>query len=150
DPSLSFGVGGYYTRQDWRFGRRVDGWAATADWDVPLGPRFGLSGEFYRGRAIGGLGAGENGSVVFGGNPNDPASAVRGLNETGGWIQLKYKALERVEFNSAFGQDVPFLADLRKSPYNLNYPIPPIGRNSIGFINMIFQVRSNLFFSTEY
>jgi hypothetical protein len=150
DSSLSFGVGGYYTRQDWRFGRRVDGWAATGDWDLPLGSRFGLSGEFYRGRAIGGLGAGQNGSVLFSGNPDDPAAAVRGLNETGGWIQLKYKALERVEFNTAFGQDVPFVADLRKSPYNLNYPIPPIGRNSSGFINMIFQVRSNLFFSTEY
>src|SRR5262249_36326851 len=39
---LSVGVGGYYTRQDWRFGRHVDGWAATADLEIPLGPKLSL------------------------------------------------------------------------------------------------------------
>ena len=48
----------------------MDGWAATSDWDVPLGRWFSWSGEVYRGRAIGGLGGGPNASVLFSGAVN--------------------------------------------------------------------------------
>src|SRR5208337_336713 len=46
---LSVGAGGYYARQNWGFGRMVDAWAGTADWNLPLSHRLSLTGEFYRG-----------------------------------------------------------------------------------------------------
>ncbi len=59
ENAFSVGAGGYYARQNWGFGRTVDSWAGTADWSVPMTHWFALTGEFYRGRAIGGLGAAE-------------------------------------------------------------------------------------------
>ena len=37
---VTVGVGGYYGRQNWGFGRGVDGWAGTTDVTVPLGKIF--------------------------------------------------------------------------------------------------------------
>ena len=113
---LTVGVGGYYERQNWGFGRIVDGWAGTADWSLPLGPWFSLTGEFYRGRAIGGLGASGGVSVVFNGDPTNPQTSVLGLKATGGWAQLKIAPTERLEFNGAFGEDFPSYDNLRQFP----------------------------------
>ena len=52
---LMIGAGGYYGRQYWGLGRNVDGWVGSADVTFPLGKLFALTGEFYRGRAVGGL-----------------------------------------------------------------------------------------------
>src|ERR1051326_7067535 len=82
---LTIGASSFYSRQNWGFGRHIDGWAATSDWTVPLGSRFEFDGEFYRGRAIGGLGGGIGRSVVFNSLPADPRARIRGLNTTGGW-----------------------------------------------------------------
>src|SRR5205085_802406 len=46
---FTVGVGGYYSRQDWG-PARVNGWAGTTDWSLPLSSRFSLTGEFYRGQ----------------------------------------------------------------------------------------------------
>ena len=131
------GIGGYYARQNWGFGRMVDSWAATADWDVSLYKAFSLSGEFYRGRAIGGLGAGET-------------SGILALDSVGGWSQLKVKPLERLEFNTAYGEDQPFTHHLSLSSNQNFFPETPVGRNASGFVNVIYQPRSNLLFSIEY
>jgi hypothetical protein len=53
---LTLGGGGYYGRQNYGFSRNVNAWAGMADWAVPLGRRFALTGKFYRGSALGGLG----------------------------------------------------------------------------------------------
>ena len=45
----------------------VNGWAGTLDVNLPLGRRFVLSSEFYRGAAIGGFGAALGRSVLFNG-----------------------------------------------------------------------------------
>jgi hypothetical protein len=66
---LSIGVAGYYGRQDWTWNRFVDAYAGMADWQIPIIRRLGLSGEFYRGRGIGGLGGAIGTSIVYGGNP---------------------------------------------------------------------------------
>lgn len=147
---LMIGVGGYYARQNWGFGRIVDSWAGTADWRLPLGPWFSLSGEFYRGRAIGGLGAAEGRSVLFNGDPTLPQTLVHGLNTTGGWAQLKYTPLERVEFNAAFGEDFPSPADLTRFPQSTSYFDAEIGRNESVFFNSIYHLRSNFLLSAEY
>src|SRR5262249_32156509 len=74
---LRVGVGGYYSRQDYGFSRNVDGWSGMTDWDLPLGKWFSLSGKFYRGRALGGLGGGIGRSVLFSGDPSAPDTLVR-------------------------------------------------------------------------
>jgi len=150
DHVAAAGAGAYYSRQNWGFGRTVDAWAATTDWDLPFGKDFSLSGEFYRGRAIGGLGAGASASVLFKGSSLVPASTVLALNSIGGWSQLKFKPVERMEFNVAFGEDQPFRPGLGRFLTQRAIEGSPLSRNANGFFNVIYQARSNLLFSVEY
>jgi len=145
---LALGAGAYHASQDWGFGRTVEAWAATADWDVPLGRRFAFSGEFYRGRAIGGLGGGTSVSVLVDGS--SPASSVWPVDSAGGWSQLKFKPTSRLEFNVALGEDNPFRDRLRRTLAVGSADASTVTRNASGFVNTIFQPRSNLLFSVEY
>lgn len=150
---LSFGVGGYYSRQNWGFGRNVDGWAGTLDWVAPLGSRFSFTGEFYRGRALGGLGGGLYHSAVFSGYLVNPATQVRGLDSIGGWGQLKFRASSKLEFNAAAGQDNPFAGQVRAFPYsayNAGVLSTALTRNQSELLNFIYRPRSDLLFSAEY
>ena len=147
---LTFGAGGYYNRQDWGFSRTVDGWAGTADWTVPLGRLFNVSGEFYRGRAIGGLGAGLGRSTLWTGIFSNPATMIRGLDAMGGWSQLKFKAAANLEFNAAVGQDSSFADELRLFDAASGYFDSALIRNRGGFVNFIYRPRSDLLFSMEY
>jgi hypothetical protein len=150
DRTLALGTGGYYGRQNWGLGRTVDAWAATADWSLPLPWRLSLTGEFYRGRGIGGLGGGTGRSALFSGSLNNPLTTVLGLNTTGGWSQLKFKATEKLEFNGAFGEDAPSTPDLRRFSQGSTYAYTSAARNQSGFVNFIYRARSNLLFSAEY
>ena len=148
---LVLGVGGYYSRQNWEFHRNVDAWAGTIDWTLPLGDQWEISGEFYRGRAVGGLGGGIGRSVVFSGPITDPSTRVRGLNATGGWAQLKFRQTEKLEWNGAFGQDSSFAKDLRLFPLSTqSYFDPSLARNRSAFLNFIYRPRSDLLLSVEY
>jgi hypothetical protein len=149
--NLTAGLGGYYSREYWGWGRNVNGYAATADWSLPLSSQFTLSGFFYRGQAIGGLGAALGRSVVFNGDLADPATQVLPLNSVGGWAQLKYQPLPKLEFNAAFGQDNPFAADIRFFGLQTqSYNNPYITRNQAAFGNVIYRPRSDLLLSLEY
>jgi len=145
---LTIGVGGYYSRENWGFGRTVDGWAGTTDITVPLSHLFSLSGEFYRGRAIGGLGAAQSRSVVWSGDLSTPAATVRGLDDMGGWAQLKFKPGTKVEFNVAAGQDSAFAKEVLKLPGRNYYGT--INANRSALANFIYRPRSDLMFSAEY
>jgi hypothetical protein len=147
---MTFGLGGYYGRQDWSLDRHVDGWASMADWEVPLGQWFGLSGEFYIGDAVGGLGGGIGRSVVISGSFADPTTQVRGVDSVGGWSQLKFKPTSRWEFNGAFGLDTVRAEDLRAfvASQPIYYSSP--ARNRSSFLNFIYRPYSNLLFSAEY
>jgi regulator of replication initiation timing len=147
---LTFGAAGFYSRQDWGFNRHVDGWAGMADWEIPLLARVALSGEFYRGRAIGGLGGGVGRSVLFSGTLTDPSTRVRALNSLGGWSQLKLKATSKLEFNGGFGLDNPRSSDLRWFPNSVSYYNPTLGQNRGALVNFIYRPRSNLLLSSEY
>lgn len=146
---LTIGVGAYYARQNWGFDRTVDAWAGTADWTLPLGRWFTLSGEFYRGRALGGLGGGTGRSVVASGAIPDSATLIAGLDTAGGWGQLKFTPTEKLEFNGAFGQDNPMADDLSYYQGSAAYSGTP-GRNRAASANFIYRPRSNLLFSLEY
>ena len=145
---LTLGAAGYYSRQNWVFNNHVDGWAGMTDWSIPLARRVSLTGEFYRGRAIGGLGGGVGRSVLFRGSPNP--SQVQPLNSVGGWSQLKVKASNKLEFNGAFGVDNPFAADVRTYPLSPSYFPAVLLQNRSALLNFIYRPRSDLLFSGEF
>ena len=150
DRQTEFGVGAYRSDQNWGFSRTVNSWALTADWDFPIAEGLSLSGELYRGRAIGGLGAGAAPSVLFQGSALTSASRVLALDNVGGWSQLKYKPANKIEFNATFGEDQPYRPGLRSLLSQRAIDGTSAGRNESGFLNVIYRARSNLLFSVEY
>jgi hypothetical protein len=147
---LTLGAAGYYGRQNWGFGHNVDGWAGMTDWDIPLTQRLSLSGEFYRGRGVGGIGGGISRSVLFLGKPGLSSTAVRGLDSRGGWSQVKFRANSKLEFNAAFGVDAPTAAEVRVGVVGEPYAGILMTQNRSGLVNFVYRPRSNLLFSTEY
>jgi len=149
DHPLSFGVAGYYGRQNWTWSRFVDAWAAMADWQVPIMPRVGLSGEFYRGRGIGGLGAAIGTSIVYGGVPTNPFSPLRGVDAAGGWTQLKIQVTPKIELNGVFADDDALTGNIRGFATDQNNFGPILGRNRGALGNVVFRPRSDLVMSAE-
>jgi len=147
---LTLGLGGYYGRQNWGYGRNINGWAVTSDFTIPLGGDLGLSGEFYRGQSLGGLGGAVGQSVLPTGPINNPSTAIRGLDSMGGWVQLKFKPKSNFEVNLAYGQDNPFASELRAFPASSYYYGYSISRNLSPFVNFIYRARSDVLFSLEY
>jgi hypothetical protein len=148
---LTFGAAGYYSRQDWPNEHYVDGWSGMADWDIPLVSRLFFSGEFYRGRAIAGIGGNIAQDVVYQGDPHNPATALNGLDSIGGWSQLKFKVTPTLELNAAFGLDNPTTAEVRAAAPSLPYLFAPLWLQNRGtLVNFILRPRSSLLFSGEY
>ena len=148
---LRIGAAGFYERQDYGFGRKVDAWAGMADLEVPLGPKLSLSGKVYRGRGVGGLYGGLGQSVLFStSSPADQYTQIIGLDSVGGWAQLKVRPARKLEFNAAFGMDNPYAKDLNYFAYAQSYAGAPLSRNRAGFANVIYRPRSDLLFSAEY
>ncbi len=149
--TFSIGTSGYYTRQNWGFNRHVDGYAAIADFNLPLDRRFALSGSFYRGQAIGGLDAALGRSVLYNGLLGNPATIVLPVNTVGGWSQLKFTPMPKLEFNAAAGLDNPFASDIRAfGEQSLSYGATSVTRNREAFANVIYRPRSDLLFSLQY
>ena len=149
DRPLSLGVAGYYGRQNWSSERYVDAWAGMADWQIPLLPRVGLSGEFYRGRAIGGLGAAIGTSVVYGSNDYG-VSPLRGLDTAGGWAQLKFQLTPKLELNGVVSEDDAFTAGIRGFATDANNGGEILGRNRGALGNLVFRPRSDLLLAAEF
>ena len=147
---MRVGMGGFYSRQSYGFERNLDAWAGMTDFEVPLSHRFSLTGKLYRGRGIGGLYGGLGRSVLFSGYSGDPGSSIRGLNSVGGWAQLKYQATSKLEFNTAFGLDNSYAADLTAFTNPQSYGDPTLARNLGTLTNVIYHPRSDLLFSAEY
>jgi hypothetical protein len=147
---LNVGIGGYYGRQNWGFGRAVDGWAGVTDVSVPLAEFLEFSTEFYRGRAVGGLGGGVGQSILLSGSIYNPNTSIYGLDSTGGWVQLKFKPKPNFEVNFAYGEDVPFASELKRFPASALYYGYSISRNQSPFVNFIYRMRSDALASVEY
>lgn len=147
DRAVELGVGGYYSRQSYEYGHHLDAWAGTTDWRIPFTQRLELSGEFYRGRSIGGLGGGTFKDYV----PFDNSTMLRGLNALGGWGQLKFKMTRSLEANFALGEDNAYAADLRGSDLEAEAnDYADLARNRTGFANIIYRPKTYLLFSAEY
>jgi prefoldin subunit 5 len=147
---MTMAAAGYYSRQNWVIDHHVDGWSGMADWNIPIGPRLSLSGEYYRGVSVGGLGGGIGRSVLYSDNNFGSTTQVRGLQSEGGWSQLKLRATSKLEFNAAYGVDSPFAEYLREFANGQNYLGPALSQNRSSLINFVYRPRSNLLFSTEY
>jgi hypothetical protein len=150
EHQMTFGAAGYFGRQSWPWDRYVDAWAGMADWQIPIVSRLTLSGEFYRGRGIGGLGAAEGRSIVYGGNPDYSATPIRGLDAEGGWTQLKFQLTPKVELNGTFAEDNAFAGDVRGFGTDADNYGTILGRNRGALGNIVFRPRSDLILSAEY
>jgi hypothetical protein len=150
DHPLTFGVAGYYGRQNWSWGRDVDAWAGMTDWQIPILRRLALSGEFYRGRGAGGLGAGIGRAVLFSGDPYYATTSIRGLDSAGGWSQLKFQLTPKLELNGVFAEDDAFAGDVRGFAVDANNFGPILGRNRGALGNVVYRPRSDLLLSAEF
>jgi len=147
---LSFAVAGYYGRQNWSWNRYVDAWAGMTDWQIPILRRLTLSGEFYRGRAVGGLGAAIGQTILFGGKPSNPYTSIHGLDSAGGWSQLKFQLTPKLELNGVFAEDNAFASDVRGFATDANNFGPILGRNRGALGNLVYRPRSDLLLSAEF
>jgi len=157
DHGLQLGVGGYYSRQaypgyaGYAGTEHLDSWAGTADWRLPFAGHFEISGEGYRGRAIGGLGGGLYKDVVTGTDPVTGASVLHGLNAIGGWTQFKTRFSQSLETNLSIGQDDGLARDFHALVLS-----PAAGaaqlraRNKMVVANLIFRPRTYIILSPEY
>jgi len=150
DREIHFGAAGYFSRQDWSMDRYVDGWAGIGDWQIPLTSRWTLSGEFYRGRGAGGLGAAMGRTVLYGPAPLYGAAPIRGADSAGGWGQLKLQITPKLELNGAFAEDDLFSIDVRGFAVDADNNGPILGRNRGALGNVVFRPRSDLVLSAEY
>jgi hypothetical protein len=147
---FQIGFGGYYSRQSYPNNQSVDSWAATTDWRIPF-KRFELSGEGYRGRALGGLGGGVYKDVLIGTYPGSGSTVYEGLNAIGGWTQLKAHLSQSVEANGSIGLDNGFAGDF----HEIVFPPTATGtqlraRNRMVVANVIFRPKTYLILSPEY
>jgi hypothetical protein len=148
DDRNHIGIGGYFAPHT-SLGYDFDSWAATLDGRLLLPAHLQLTGNFYRGLALGGLGGGAYKDFAY---ADDGAGDyyLQPLDDVGGWAQLKEKISERVEFNAAFGLDNVFAGELRP------YAVPGgsiyrnLARNRTYTGNVIYSPRAYLLFSLEY
>jgi hypothetical protein len=150
DHPLSFAAAGYYGRQNWGWDRSVDAWAGMTDWQIPILRRLILSGEFYRGRGVGGLGGAVGQTIVYGGNPLYSTTSIRGLDSAGGWSQLKFQLTPKLELNGVFAEDNAFAGDIRGFATDANNFGPILGRNRGALGNLVYRPRSDLLLSAEF
>ena len=127
----------------------VDAWAGMADWQIPILPRLSLSGEFYRGRGIGGLGGGIGRAIVYGGDPSRGSTPIRPVDTAGGWTQLKIQITPKIELNGVVAEDDLYPGNVRGFATDDNNFGPILGRNRGALGNVVFRPRSDLVFSAE-
>ena len=152
DEKLPFtlGFGGYRANQQYQPFPTIASWTLNTDVKVGFGKHVELSGEWYTGQAVGGLGGGIWASVVYP-EPVVPHSAIHPLRSTGGWTQLKFLPVSRIEINGAYGQDENFGKDLRFFPASFDTNgFPAMQKNRTDLLNVIYKPSSVLLFALEY
>jgi hypothetical protein len=153
DRPAVIGVGALYSPQQYDVGYNVARWAGTVDWKFPLLQRTELSGGFFTGRGIDGLG----GLAFSPSTPQNPtyytmftAPELANLGAIGGWSQLKIRLDARNEFNVAAGTGDRNSRQLRQDSLSNAFLLTVPARNEMLFTNYIFKPRSDLLFSAEY
>ncbi|HLI03828.1 MAG TPA: hypothetical protein VKU93_06120 [Terracidiphilus sp.] len=145
--TIEWGAGGYYARQTYSNSQHLDAWAGSADWSMVLASSLQISGLFYRGRGVGGLGAGAFKDYV----PYDNYTERRGLDDLGGWGQVKWRFSQIAEANVAAGEDNAFANEVRDSDYVTGQnSYQSLARNFTAYGNFVYRPRTYLLFSAEY
>jgi hypothetical protein len=148
--SFTIGIGGYRAQQRYFGFPDIASWTLNSDVTAGLGKYLQLSGEWYKGQAVGGLGGGIWTSVVYP-EATEPHTGIHPLRSTGGWAQLKVSPCNRYEVNVAFGQDENYGDDLRFFP--LSFTAAGFGaleKNRTEFTNLIYRPNSVLLLAIEY
>jgi hypothetical protein len=109
-----------------------------------------LTGSFYRGLALGGLGGGAFKDFVYRTDPDTGAYYLHPLDDVGGWAQLKERINERVQMNGAFGIDNAFAAEVRRFAVPSGTLYQNLARNRTFTGNVIYSPSAYLLFSIEY
>jgi len=145
-----FGMGAYRARQRHESLPQITSWTVNTDFRVALSRFAEVSGEGYKGQAVGGLGGGIWSSVAFP-EPAAPHTAIVPLRSVGGWVQLKLKPLPQFETNAALGQDENYSKDLHVFPVPFNVSgFPPFQKNQAQFVNFIYKPKTSLVLALEY
>ena len=144
------GFGGYFAPHLNPVGNRFSAWASTLDVKLLLPARLQVTGAFYRGAALGGLGGGAYKDFGFQADPDSSRYYFRPYDDVGGWVQLKEKFSERLEVNSAFGQDDVFARELRPYAVAGGTMNQNLARTQTYTGNVIFSPKASLLFSLEY
>ena len=147
---FTIGFGGYRAQQEYQTFPTVGSWTVNSDFKANLGTHVEVSGEWYAGQAVGGLGGGIWTSVVYP-EPTAPHSAIQPLRSTGGWAQLKVIPATKFEINGAFGQDENYGQDLRAFPFSFTAEgFPAMQKNRTDLVNFIYRPSSILLFAVEW
>jgi regulator of replication initiation timing len=145
------GVGAYSGSQYYNSTTSIHSWAVTADWQIPLFKRFEITGEAYRGRALGGFGGGSYKDVLTGVDTITGITRTTGVDAVGGWSQMKLRIRPTMEANAAFGIDDALASNfdglILSSSTN---PLEDYARNSSVIGNLIFRPKTYLILSPEY
>lgn len=144
------GVGGFVSPDRSALGHSFNSWAAALDVRLPLPARLQLSGSFYRGLALGSLGAGAYKDFVYRVDPDTGNYYLHPLDDVGGWVQLKEKINQRIELNGAFGTDQAFAGELRRYAVSKGNIYQNLARNRTYTGNVIFSPSAYFMFSLEY
>jgi hypothetical protein len=133
------------------YGAQFDSWAGTLDYRQPLPGRMELSGNAYRGLALGGLGGGAYKDYGVRADPDNPGNFyVRAFDDVGGWAQLKERATERIELNGAFGLDNVPAGQVTRYPGATVGNYQYLARTQTFMGNIIYSPSAWLQFSVEY
>ena len=84
------GVSGYSAHQFYSSATQVHSWAVTGDWQIPIYKWFSLTGEAYRGRALGGFGGGAYKDIFTAIDSATGLARTTGVATAGGWSQLNF------------------------------------------------------------
>lgn len=144
------GVGGYFASHRVLDGQTFNSWAGTLDTRLILPARLELSGSFYRGLALGGLGGGAFKDFAYRKSLDSNSYYVRPLDDVGGWAQLTERINERVELNAALGVDNVFAGELQRYGVVGGTVYQNLARNFTYTGNVIYSPSAYLLFSLEY
>jgi uncharacterized coiled-coil protein SlyX len=150
EDSSHFGVGGYFAPHHTSLGHNFNSWAGTLDGRLLLPSHLQLTGNFYRGLAMGGLGGGAYKDFAYRADLDSGGFYFRALDDVGGWAQLKEKLNEQIELNAAFGLDDVFANELRPYAIPRDAMNQNLARNRTYTGNVIYSPRAYLLFSLEY
>jgi uncharacterized coiled-coil protein SlyX len=148
---FAFGVSGYSAHQFYSSTPQIHSWAVAGDWQIPIFRWFALTGEAYRGRALGGLGGGTYKDTLTGPDLVTGITRTAGVETAGGWSQLKFIPNSTFQLNAAFGLDDAFASNFDQFNFSAATEAAISStRNSSVVANLIYRPKTYLILSPEY